>query len=80
MKITNLEVVNLRFTYPPGKEFNFAGGCCTGRLSSLIRVTTDSGTGGNGSVYSHPELVRVIVEHQLRDLLVGEDPPEARVD
>ena len=76
MKITNLEVVNLRFTYPPGKEFNFAGGCCTGRLSSLIRVTTDSGTEGIGSVYSHPELVRVIVEHQLRDLLVGEDPLE----
>ena len=76
MKITNLEVANLLFTYPPGKEFNYAGGCCTGRLSSLIRVTTDSGTEGIGSVYSNPELVRVIVEHQLRDLLVGEDPLE----
>ena len=30
MKITNLEVVNLRFTYPPGQEFQLAGGCCTG--------------------------------------------------
>ncbi len=76
MKITDLEVVNLQFTYPPGQEFQFAGGCCTGRLSSLIRVMTDSGAEGIGSVYSHPELVRVIVEDQLRDLLVGEDPLE----
>ena len=74
MKITNLEVVNLRFTYPPGKEFNYAGGVCTGRLSSLIRVSTDSGIEGIGSVYSHPDLVRMIVEQQLRDLLIDEDP------
>ena len=76
MRIANLEVVNLQFTYPPGQEFQFAGGCCTGRLSSLIRVTTDSGTMGIGSVYSHPALVRAIVEDQLRDILVGEDPLE----
>ena len=74
MRITNLEVVNLQFTYPPGHEFQFAGGCCTGRLSSLVRVTTDSGTVGIGSVYSHPDLVRAIVEDQLRDILVGDDP------
>lgn len=76
MKITNLEVINLRFTYPPGKEFHYAGGTCTGRLSSLIRVSTDSGIEGIGSVYSHPDLVRLIVEQQLRDLLIGEDPLE----
>ena len=76
MKITKLEVVNLQFAYPPGKVFNYAGGRCTGRLSSLVRVMTDSGTEGIGSVYSHPELVRTIVEGNLRDLLIGEDPLE----
>ena len=29
-----------------------------------------------GSVYSHPELIRTIVEGNLRDLLIGEDPLE----
>ena len=74
MRITKLEVVNLQFAYPPGKVFNYAGGRCTGRLSSLVRVMTDSGTSGVGSVYSHPELVRTIIEGNLRDLLIGEDP------
>jgi L-alanine-DL-glutamate epimerase-like enolase superfamily enzyme len=74
MKITNIEVTNLRFTYPPGQQFDYAGGACTGRLSSLIRVSTDDGIEGIGSVYSHPDLVRMIVEQQLRDLLIGEDP------
>jgi len=76
MKITNIEVTNLRFTYPPGQQFQYAGGACTGRLSSLIRVSTDDGIEGIGSVYSHPDLVRMIVEQQLRDLLIGEDPLE----
>ncbi len=74
MKITNIEVTNLRFTYPPDQRFQYAGGTCTGRLSSLIRVSTDEGIEGIGSVYSHPDLVRMIVEQQLRDLLIGEDP------
>ncbi len=39
-------------------------------------MTTDSGTGGIGSVYSHPELVRATVAGQVRDLLVGDDPLE----
>ena len=39
-------------------------------------MTTDSGTIGIGSVYSHPELVRAIVEDQLRDILIGDDPLE----
>ena len=76
MKITNIEVTNLRFTYPPGQRFQYAGGTCTGRLSSLIRVSTDEGIEGIGSVYSHPDLVRMIVEQQLRNLLIGEDPLE----
>jgi L-alanine-DL-glutamate epimerase-like enolase superfamily enzyme len=43
-------------------------------LSSLIQVHTDENVSGVGSVYSHPGLIRYIVESHLRDLLVGEDP------
>ena len=74
MKISDIEVITLCHQYPPGEGFWFAGGYCNGRLSSLIQVRTDDGVSGIGSVYSHPELVRTVVEGQLRDLLVGEDP------
>lgn len=74
MRIRDIEVINLRFEYPPDGRFRYAGGVCTGRVTSLIRVHTDSDLVGLGSVYSHPDLVRLIVEGQLRPALVGEDP------
>lgn len=55
-------------------EFDFAGGRCGARVSTLVRVFTDDGQTGLGSVYSHPEMVRMVVEDQLRELLIGEDP------
>ena len=74
MRIRDIEVINLRFEYPLAGRFRYAGGVCTGRVTSLIRVHTDSDLVGLGSVYSHPDLVRLIVEGQLRPALVGEDP------
>ncbi|MCL4850552.1 MAG: mandelate racemase/muconate lactonizing enzyme family protein [Bryobacterales bacterium] len=76
MKITDLEVIVLRYEYPPGGGFWFAGGYCNARLSCLVMVHTDEGISGMGSVYSHPDLTRTIVEGHLRDLLLGEDPCE----
>lgn len=72
-KIADIEVITLRYEYPPGKGFYFSGGYCSGRLSCLVRVQTDDGIEGVGSVYSHPGLVRAIIEEHLRDMLVGED-------
>ena len=74
MRIRDIEVINLRFEYPPDGRFRYAGGVCTGRVTSLIRVHTDSDLVGLGSVYSYPDLVRLIVEGHLRPALVGEDP------
>lgn len=69
-------MTTLRFEYPPGQEFDFAGGRCNGRLSSLVRIYTDTDHVGLGSVYSHPEIVRMVVEQQLKPLLLGEDAEE----
>ncbi|MCX6621291.1 MAG: mandelate racemase/muconate lactonizing enzyme family protein [Acidobacteria bacterium] len=74
MRITDVQVIILRYEYPPNEGFSFCGGYCAGRLSCLVRIHTDAGISGTGSVYSHPELVRTIVEGPLRDLLSGEDP------
>jgi L-alanine-DL-glutamate epimerase-like enolase superfamily enzyme len=54
MRIRDITATTLRFEYPPGSQFDFAGGRCNARLTTLIRVDTDEGLSGIGSVYSHP--------------------------
>jgi D-galactarolactone cycloisomerase len=76
MKIDRIETIHLRFEYPGGKGFDYAGGVCTARLSSLVRVHTDTGRIGTGSVYAHPGLVELVVTRQLAPLLRGRDPRE----
>lgn len=76
MKIDHLDVINLRHEYPAERRFTYAGGTCTGRLTSLILVHTDDGHVGIGSAYSHPGLVYLIVKDQLEPLLRGQDPRE----
>jgi D-galactarolactone cycloisomerase len=73
LRIRDIHTTTLRFAYPAGREFDYAGGRCTARLTTLVRVLTDSDHVGIGSVYSHPDLVRSIIEDQLRPLLIGED-------
>lgn len=76
MKIDHIEVINLCYDYPAAHRFAYAGGTCTGRLTSLILVHTDTGQVGIGSAYSHPGLVTIVVKGQLEPLLRGQDPRE----
>jgi len=74
VKIAEVEVINLVHRAPPGGAFAYGGGTLTGRLASLVRVTCDNGLVGIGSAYSHPQLVRMVVEHHLKPFLLGQDP------
>jgi D-galactarolactone cycloisomerase len=74
VRIDDVEVITLRFDYPSGGGFRYAGGVVTSRVTSLVRVRTDSGLVGLGAAYSHPDLVRIIIEGNLRAHLIGEDP------
>ncbi len=76
MKIDHIEAINLRFEYPGACGFQYAGGICTARVTTLILVYTDTDHVGIGSVYSHPVLVYLIVRDQLGPMLQGEDPRE----
>ena len=76
MKIDRIEAINLLYEYPETDRFQYAGGVCTGRFTTLVLVHTDTGQIGMGSVYSHPALVYLIVRDQLGPLLRGEDPLE----
>ena len=76
MRITNIEVINLCYLYPAEDRFVFAGGIATGRLTTLVKVHTDTQAIGLGTTYSHPTLVRTVIEQQLKPFLIGEDPTE----
>jgi L-alanine-DL-glutamate epimerase-like enolase superfamily enzyme len=76
MKIDHIEVVNLHFAYPTERRFRYAAGTCTGRLTSLVLVHTDTPHVGIGSAYSHPGMVHQVVKGQLEPLLIGTDPRE----
>ena len=76
MRIADVEVTNLLFSYPPGKGFRYAGGVVTSRVTSIIQIMTDDGKVGLGAAYSNPEVLRLIVERQLKPMLLGCDPME----
>jgi D-galactarolactone cycloisomerase len=76
MKIERVEVLNLHFDYPGGTGFRYAGGTVTSRVSSLLRVHTDGPHTGIGAAYSHPDLVKLIVERHLAPHLIGRDPTD----
>jgi D-galactarolactone cycloisomerase len=71
--IDSVEVINLRFEYP-GAGFLCAEGHTNARLTSLVLVGCDDGLVGIGSAYTHPDLLRVIVEQHLAPFLIGADP------
>jgi D-galactarolactone cycloisomerase len=74
MKITAIEDIHLYYLYPEASQFRYGGGLCTGRLTCLIRVHTDTGITGIGSCYSHPGMLHEIIAGQLAPILIGTDP------
>ena len=76
MKIQNIETFHLHHAYPDADRFSYAGGTCTGRLTTLVRVETDTKHTGWGAAYTHPGMAELVIAHQLTPLLLGEDPRE----
>ena len=76
MRIEHVEAINLLHRYPEEHRFQYGGGVCDARLTTLILVHTECGAVGVGSVYSYPALVYLIVREQLASVLMGEDPTE----
>jgi D-galactarolactone cycloisomerase len=73
MAIQSVQVVNLHFEYA-GEGFRCAEGRTNARLTSLVLITCEDGLTGIGSAYTHPDLMRVIVEQHLAPFLIGADP------
>jgi hypothetical protein len=78
MRIDAIEVFNLRYELPVHAGFRYSGGRLTGRVTSLVKVSAD-GLIGCGAAYSHPDLVRVVIEIHLKPLLLGKDPTDTEL-
>ena len=52
MRIEHVEAINLLHRYPEQHRFQYGGGNCDARVTTLILVHTECGTVGVGSVYS----------------------------
>jgi D-galactarolactone cycloisomerase len=76
VRIEHIEALNLRFDYPGGKGFRYAGGQVTSRVTTIVRVHTDGPEVGIGAAYSHPDLVKLVIERNLAPHLIGRDPTE----
>jgi D-galactarolactone cycloisomerase len=76
MRIEHVEVRNLHFDYADGGGFRYAGGTVTSRVTSLVLVHTDGPEIGIGAAYSHPDLVKLIVERHLGPQLKRRDPTD----
>ena len=74
MRIRDIKAFTLHMEYPGRKGFVYAGGQVTGRVTSLVRVRTDTGETGWGASYAYPDLAKIIIERHLAPHLVGADP------
>lgn len=68
--VDRVEVLHLRFTMTPEETFSTPAGPVHGRLTTLVRLTTDDGLVGIGSAYAHPAMVEAAVRH-LAPFVVG---------
>lgn len=76
MRIEHVEGINLFFEYPEAQRFTYAGGVCTGRVTTVVRVVCEDGRIGYGSAYTHPGMAHLTINGQLAPLLRGDDPRE----
>lgn len=76
MKIDSFEIHHLRFEYPQGKGFRYSAGVCTARVTTVVKVLTDTGHVGIGSCYTHPGIAEIVIKNQMEPLLRGRDPRE----
>jgi len=73
VKIESIEVHNLHYRYPDDEVHRCAEGHMGDRTTSLVFVRCSGGLTGVGSAYSHPAIVRLVVEQHLAPFLVGRD-------
>ena len=74
MKITRVRAIAMSDPIPPERRHRNDAGTKVKSDATLILVETDKGLTGLGAALGAPPVVAAIVEHELADEVVGEDP------
>ena len=76
IKITDVKVTLLSYKLPPDKIWLTMNIICTKADSILVQVFTDQGIIGIGgsSQYGGPEVVKKVIENDIKPLLIGQNP------
>jgi D-galactarolactone cycloisomerase len=76
MKITKVQAILLSYPIPPEKQWRNDYGQVVKHDNVIVKVETDEGITGFGAAHGGPEAIKMIVEHELQPLLLGEDPTQ----
>ena len=74
MRIRDVRCVLLTAPIPPDKQYTSDLGTVQSFSAALVVVETDEGITGYGEAKGTPLAMKSLVEHELRPLLLGEDP------
>ncbi|MCC6458778.1 MAG: mandelate racemase/muconate lactonizing enzyme family protein [Caldilineaceae bacterium] len=76
MKITDVRVRLLSYVVPPERRHRNDYGWVVKHDTLIVEVLTDEGITGIGTGIGRPESIKSIIEYQLRESLIGEDPTQ----
>src|SRR5262247_868113 len=74
VKISSVKAIPMSDPVPPERRHRNDGGTKMKSDATLILVQTDKGLTGMGAALGSPPVVAAIVEHELAEEVVGEDP------
>ena len=76
MKITDVRVRLLSYVIPPERRHRNDYGWVVKHDTVIVEIHTDEGVTGIGTGIGRPESIKSIIEYQLRETLIGEDPTD----
>ena len=74
MKIRDVRIMLLTAPIPKERQYTSDFGTVQSRSAAIVVVETDDGLTGYGEAKGTPLVMKAIVEHELKPLLLGEDP------
>lgn len=78
MRVTDIETIPLSHTLPEGRGLGDARGFGRDRVTTLVRVETDTGEVGWGEAFAPGSVVAPVVDEFFREDIVGMDPFDVR--
>jgi D-galactarolactone cycloisomerase len=78
MRVTDIETIPLSHTLPEGRGLGDARGFGRDRVTTLVRVETDTGEVGWGEAFAPGSVIAPVVDEFFREDVVGMDPFDVR--